>query len=1089
MLNSQSKYKGKPFGFANQEEARSIRAEIHANRRKTERTKTFNENRNILNSSINATLTEEPNIPAPVENRIARLSKWKIERDRRKKLEQAKKKRPFVVGKVHHKIYSPITKDEHITSIVSSKKICKSKEPKVPLIPEKRITRATEKRLIYKAQLNKTTNVSTKTDHSVKNKLPKISKTQEQSFAPADYKFKVPENLKRLPLFGRVTNSINFSFNESLTSFARVSRVSRESCVTNSPAQPIKSTALNTSYTIEEKRINSTLLNTSYTIEKKQDDDDNIGEDSIEPIVLKLSSDDENVFNSPNRCTRQSIKNNDNNSNNVSKKDTQTNDKFNDSERSKKLNNSKKNKKLNDSKKNKKVNNSEKNEKFINSKKNLDDSNRSKKFNNFEKNEDMNQKLNNSYKDNESNEKHYDSNVTCNVTNSSKNKDTHDIVKDTSEETQPSGNNDKSVRDFSNEPFFPQPCVVSSRGKTNARKEQEMKCGFNLKCTTNDYIPTNEIVTTNLNILAEEEECTAQYFEFLLNKEIDRQSQLCEKWTKLKEEPGITEDAQYQINQAIGQTNLLMNKKFVRFRNLVSDCATGQGEMLVTCNDLQGFWDMMYIEIENCNIRFEKLEQLRSRGWEEEEVIAINRSRIRKKVAVTKKVVCTKSNGIGAFLAKRKQNMVGGTQNINDKKNPGILNNETLSSIPENNENNPNCKYKSRTPDKTRLSLLRKLQFSDTKKLKSPLTMIKISQMCKTPEIQLDNTISYINSHQTPSRSILKQSKHSNQMGSCVKSTHKVNFNGSVESKNKDAVKNLATVLAKIDNLDVDCVSNETPIHAGKKLTFNDDSFEESPNIFDVSRNSESKKYANSSMCTPKTLPTINIEDTTPLQKSMLYCESSTPLPSSRSTRQNVFCKDDESPSLNIVVSTPFKDVTDNTDLKKSKQNLKKHVSVNKEEDTAEQQSDNIRVLRNRNIIPGNTTTQKKRYSRNVSMNVQELEYKENKTPTKAKNKNLNKDSTKDDTLIHSDVDLHDAIRGMSLEEEYGRRRSSRRSVKFSEKECSGCVEKLTFSMTPHVRRSKAHSTEKKRSVVIKESIETTEKLPERVRRSKSKKA
>ncbi|EZA48387.1 hypothetical protein X777_13694, partial [Ooceraea biroi] len=46
-----------------------------------------------------------------------------------------------------------------------------------------------------------------------------------------------------------------------------------------------------------------------------------------------------------------------------------------------------------------------------------------------------------------------------------------------------------------------------------------------------------------------------------------------------------------------------------------------------------------------------------------------------------------------------------------------------------------------------------------TKKLRSPFAAMKISQMCKTSEVQLDDTITYVNSGQTPGKSILKKSE------------------------------------------------------------------------------------------------------------------------------------------------------------------------------------------------------------------------------------------------------------------------------------------------------------------------------------------
>ena len=64
---------------------------------------------------------------------------------------------------------------------------------------------------------------------------------------------------------------------------------------------------------------------------------------------------------------------------------------------------------------------------------------------------------------------------------------------------------------------------------------------------------------------------------------------------------------------------LLICKTFERFRGLVTECETGKCEMLVTCKDLQGFWVTMYMEIRDCDTRFEKLEKLRTQGWEEEE--------------------------------------------------------------------------------------------------------------------------------------------------------------------------------------------------------------------------------------------------------------------------------------------------------------------------------------------------------------------------------------------------------------------------------------------------------------------------------------
>lgn len=71
------------------------------------------------------------------------------------------------------------------------------------------------------------------------------------------------------------------------------------------------------------------------------------------------------------------------------------------------------------------------------------------------------------------------------------------------------------------------------------------------------------------------------------------------------------------IDVAIGQTNLLINKKFAQFRGLIEKCSEIDAETPVSCEDLHGFWDMMNIQINNLNKRFENLDNLKANNWQE----------------------------------------------------------------------------------------------------------------------------------------------------------------------------------------------------------------------------------------------------------------------------------------------------------------------------------------------------------------------------------------------------------------------------------------------------------------------------------------
>ncbi|XP_018404843.1 PREDICTED: uncharacterized protein LOC108781389 [Cyphomyrmex costatus] len=373
------------------------------------------------------------------------------------------------------------------------------------------------------------------------------------------------------------------------------------------------------------------------------------------------------------------------------------------------------------------------------------------------------------------------------------------------------------------------PYLTRSRGKRNSRKEGQQRLGIS---RPSDEIPTKETVMKNLNICVEEEKRTAQYFKLLVNKETNRLTELCKKWLNIRITKDVPEDAMYEIQQAVGQTNLLINKKFERFRGLVQDCETGRGEMLVTCRDLQGFWDMTYMEVKDCDMRFEKLEQRQNREWQEEEYTTVIKPTVKKRMPIKKQTVSSKPSSLRSLiLAARKNKMKAGT-----------LSKKII--LPQDTRENTNTRHSIRSKsydlnerkstlvqrESSKINLVQKVQYSDkTKRMKSPFATIKISQMCKTPEIQLDDTISYINSDQTPGKSILKKSEELENKEARIKSAHKVNFDDQVILNEVPLYKemqtklNLAAALNRIDIFDdLDKINPliSSPINAEKRLDF-----------------------------------------------------------------------------------------------------------------------------------------------------------------------------------------------------------------------------------------------------------------------------
>lgn len=406
--------------------------------------------------------------------------------------------------------------------------------------------------------------------------------------------------------------------------------------------------------------------------------------------------------------------------------------------------------------------------------------------------------------------------------------------------------------------IFFSPYLTLSRGKKNARKEQQQRLSIYSRLSS-DEIPTKDTVMKTLNISVEEEERTAQYFKLLLNKETERLEELCRKWLDIKLEKDIPEDAMYEIHQAVGQTNLLINKKFERFRSLVEDCENGKGEKLVTCRDLQGFWDMAYMEVRNCDLRFEKLDQRRNRGWQEECIVAkpaVKKQMPIKKQTLSKSQAKSSSSLKSLIMAARKKRMEGKT--INNLIQDTNVKDVSIKYYTPSKNNRKSVNFddtrcntrKSLITDKCKstpgqresfTSLVQEVQFSGNKRIKSPFVTMKVSQMGKTPEVQLDDTISYINSDQTPGKSILKKSEELIHKESRIKSAHKVNFDDQIVlnevplDEEAQTKLNLSIALRRIDYLDLDELSPEECLNAEKKLNFETDNSDHFDDINEIS--------------------------------------------------------------------------------------------------------------------------------------------------------------------------------------------------------------------------------------------------------------
>ncbi|OCT68547.1 hypothetical protein XELAEV_18039848mg [Xenopus laevis] len=113
-----------------------------------------------------------------------------------------------------------------------------------------------------------------------------------------------------------------------------------------------------------------------------------------------------------------------------------------------------------------------------------------------------------------------------------------------------------------------------------------------------------------------EPEHDVPYFRDILKSESEKLRCLCCEWDK-RIELDIPEDAKDVIRTTVGQTRLLMTERFKQFEGLVDNCEFKRGEKETTLTDLEGFWDMIYYQIEDVNKKFFNLGKLEENSWQQ----------------------------------------------------------------------------------------------------------------------------------------------------------------------------------------------------------------------------------------------------------------------------------------------------------------------------------------------------------------------------------------------------------------------------------------------------------------------------------------
>merc|ERR1712038_1038941 len=91
-------------------------------------------------------------------------------------------------------------------------------------------------------------------------------------------------------------------------------------------------------------------------------------------------------------------------------------------------------------------------------------------------------------------------------------------------------------------------------------------------------------------------------------------------WEKILEDSeNIPQDKVGEINAAIGKISLLKRSKFKQYRGLIEQCRTkdkGKEEKIISPNDLDGYWAICCMQIDQIFNNFTQLDTDLSNNWE-----------------------------------------------------------------------------------------------------------------------------------------------------------------------------------------------------------------------------------------------------------------------------------------------------------------------------------------------------------------------------------------------------------------------------------------------------------------------------------------
>jgi len=171
----------------------------------------------------------------------------------------------------------------------------------------------------------------------------------------------------------------------------------------------------------------------------------------------------------------------------------------------------------------------------------------------------------------------------------------------------------------------------------------------------------------------------AERFRTLIKTEDFRLKELCSRWDHLLVSNDVPEEETGSVRTVIGQAQLLQRERFTQFAGLVDQFENKSAEKEITATDLEGFWEMIYLQVSDVDRKFEGLSHLHANGWVKEEPVEVEKkNKPKKKVAAARPVARPAKSNMRALIAAARKNQMAAPKS---PKSPSSISKRRSSSV------------------------------------------------------------------------------------------------------------------------------------------------------------------------------------------------------------------------------------------------------------------------------------------------------------------------------------------------------------------------------------------------------------------------